>query len=508
VQVHPPKETSGGAAQHPEECAKGGRDSAAVRAVSEEHSTAISRKIILHFGRYNGGVIQSINPATAQLERSFSPMSESELEDRIERSRQAFLSFRHTSFKHRKQWLTNAAALCEKEADRLARTITLEMGKPIKAARAEILKCATAFRYYAEGGEALLKPEEIDTGAKSSGVRYYPLGPVLAIMPWNFPFWQTIRFAAPALAAGNVALLKHAPSVPQCALLIEELFRDAGFPPDVFQTLLIDTEQTSKVIADFRVKAVTLTGSDRAGSQVAKQAGEHLKRVVLELGGSDPFIVMPSADLSNAVHTAVEARLINCGQSCIAAKRFIVHESIADEFERMFIALMQSFKVGDPTDENTQMGPLAAKHILDNLERQVRETVRMGARVLTGGNRMQRPGYFFEPTVLTDVPVDSPAYRDEMFGPVAVVFRVKKFEEAMKLANDTKFGLGASIWTRDSGEASRFIDEIESGMAFVNALVASDARLPFGGIKNSGFGRELGAYGMREFVNAKTYVVK
>lgn len=453
-------------------------------------------------------MIQSIIPATGEVERTFSPLSEAELEDRIERSHQAFLRFRKTPLNERRRWLTDAAALFENEADRLAPTITLEMGKPIKAAKGEVLKCATAFRYYAEHGEALLQPEEIDTGVQSSGIRYYPLGPVLAIMPWNFPFWQTVRFAAPALAAGNVALLKHAPSVPQCALLLEDLFRRAGFPPDVFQTLLIDTEQAGKVIADFRVKAVTLTGSERAGSQVARQAGEHLKRIVLELGGSDPFIVMPSADLSTAVRTAVEARLINSGQSCIAAKRFIVHESIADEFERLFVELMQSFKVGDPMDEDTQMGPLAAKHILENLELQVRETVRMGARVLTGGNRMPRPGYFFQPTVLADVPRNSPACREELFGPVAVLLRVKDFNAAMQLANDTTFGLGASIWTTDSREQSGFIDEIESGMAFVNASVASDARLPFGGIKNSGFGRELGAYGMREFVNAKTFLVK
>jgi succinate-semialdehyde dehydrogenase/glutarate-semialdehyde dehydrogenase len=457
---------------------------------------------------YNDRVIQSINPATEEVERTFSPLSDAELEDRIERSHKAFLRFRKTSFAERKQCLTAAAALFEKDADRLARTITLEMGKPIKAAKGEILKCSTAFRYYAEQGEALLAPEEIDTGSKRSGVRYHPLGPVLAIMPWNFPFWQTVRFAAPALAAGNVALLKHAPSVPQCALLIEELFTRAGFPPDVFQTLLLDTEQTGRVIADFRVKAVTLTGSERAGSQVARQAGEKLKRVVLELGGSDPFIVMPSADLPTAARTAIEARLINSGQSCIAAKRFIVHQSIADEFEDLFVQLMRSYRVGDPLDENTQMGPLAARHILDNLERQVRETVAMGARVLTGGRRLPRPGYFFEPTVLADVSPESPAYREELFGPVAVVFRVRNFDAAMELANDTNFGLGASIWTSDGDEQSRFIDEIESGMAFVNALVASDARLPFGGIKNSGFGRELGAYGMREFVNAKTFVVK
>lgn len=468
----------------------------------------ISRKFILYSGRYNDRVIQSINPATEQIQCTFPSLNNEELSDRIERSQKAFHRYRKTSFEERKHWLNRAAEVLEADVRRFAEVITSEMGKPIKAAQGEVLKCTTAFRYYAEHAERLLAPEQIDTGVKESGVRYYPLGPVLAIMPWNFPFWQAIRFAAPALAAGNVALLKHAPSVPRCALLLEELFREAGFPPDVFQTLLIDTDQVAKIIADFRIRAVTLTGSERAGSQVAKQAGETLKRVVLELGGSDPFIVMPTADLDAAVRTGVEARLINCGQSCIAAKRFIVHESVAEEFERRFVPLMESFKVGDPLDAGTQMGPLAAPHILENLERQVRETIAMGGRVLTGGHRLPQPGYYYAPTVLTDVPSNSPAYREEMFGPVAVLFRVKDFDSAMELANDTTFGLGASLWTNDPAEQSRFIEESEAGMAFVNAMVASDARLPFGGIKNSGVGRELSSFGIREFVNAKTVLIK
>lgn len=453
-------------------------------------------------------VIQSINPTTGQIQRTFPSLTTAELDRKIEQSQAAFLSYRHSTFEQRNRWLTDAAVLLESGPDRFAKTISLEMGKPLKAAKGEVLKCATAFRYYAEHGEKLMKPEPIETGVKHSGVRYYPLGPVLAIMPWNFPFWQAIRFAAPALVAGNVALLKHAPSVPECALLLEEIFLKAGFPTGVFQTLLIDTDQTARVIADFRIKAVTLTGSERAGSQVAKQAGERLKKVVLELGGSDPFIVMPSADLEAAVRTGVEARLINCGQSCIAAKRFIVHEAVADEFERRFVDAMRSFKVGDPMDESTQMGPLAAIHILENLDRQVQETVAKGGRVLLGGHRLPGSGYFYEATVLADVPKDSPAYVEEMFGPVATLFRVKSLDEALELANDTAFGLGASIWTSDKSEQDRFIDEIESGMAFVNAMVASDARLPFGGIKNSGFGRELSGHGLHEFVNVKTVVVK
>jgi succinate-semialdehyde dehydrogenase/glutarate-semialdehyde dehydrogenase len=344
----------------------------------------------------------------------------------------------------------------------------------------------------------------MDAGAGRSFIRYQPIGPVLAVMPWNFPFWQVFRFAAPALAAGNVGLLKHASNVPQCALEIERIIRRAGFPPDVFQTLLIGAGQVERVIDDPRVKAVTLTGSEPAGAQVAARAGRHIKKTVLELGGSDPFIVMASASLECAVSTAVEARTINNGQSCIAAKRFIVDGRIAAEFEARFVESMQALRVGDPMDESTQVGPLATADILEGLDVQVRRSKELGARVLTGGKRLERPGNYYAPTVLANVPEDAPAYREELFGPVAVLFRAEGVEQAIRLANATEFGLGASAWTQDEAEQRRFIDEIESGMVFINGMVASDARLPFGGVKRSGYGRELSAWGIREFVNVKT----
>jgi succinate-semialdehyde dehydrogenase/glutarate-semialdehyde dehydrogenase len=355
-----------------------------------------------------------------------------------------------------------------------------------------------------EHGERLLADEPVDAGAGRSFIRYEPIGPVLAVMPWNFPFWQAFRFAAPALMAGNVGLLKHASNVPQCALAIEEIIRRAGFPPDVFQTLLIGSAQVERVIADPRVKAVTLTGSEPAGAQVASQAGRQIKKTVLELGGSDPFIVMPSADFERAVRIGVEARTINNGQSCIAAKRFIVDARIAAEFERALVAGMAALRVGDPMDETTQVGPLATPDILEGLDQQVRRSVEMGARVLLGGKRLDRPGNYYAPTVLADVPKDAPAYGEELFGPVAALYRADGIEEAIRLANDTEFGLGASAWTNDQAEQRRFIDEIEAGMVFINGMVLSDPRLPFGGAKRSGYGRELGVYGTREFVNVKT----
>ena len=382
--------------------------------------------------------------------------------------------------------------------------MTLEMGKPYKAAVAEAAKCATACRYYADNAERFLADEVIDTGAKKSFIRYLPIGPVLAVMPWNFPFWQVFRFAAPALMAGNVGLLKHASNVPQCALAIEKIFRDAGFPEGVFQTLLIASQQVDAILNDPRVVAATLTGSEQAGIQVGIGAAKRIKKVVLELGGSDPFIVMPSADLDAAVATAVEARVINNGQSCIAAKRFIVAEPIAAEFERKFVSRMKSLRVGDPFDEQTELGPLASPDAVAALDADVQKTVRAGAKVLTGGHALKEPGNYYAPTVLTDIPKDSPAYREEFFGPVASLFRANDQDHAIRIANDSRFGLGASAWTNDERERERFINELEAGMVFINKMVASDTRIPFGGVKQSGHGRELGVHGIREFVNIKT----
>ena len=449
-------------------------------------------------------MIATVNPATGEVVRRFEPLNDREIEDKLACADRAYQSYRRTGFADRARWLTRAAEILEADRDRLGRLMTLEMGKPITAARAEAAKCALACRYYVEHGERLLADETVDMGAGRACIKYQPIGAVLAIMPWNFPFWQVFRFAAPALMAGNVGLLKHASNVPQCALEIETVIRQAGFPSDVFQTLLIGSSQVERVINDPRVKAVTLTGSEPAGMQVASQAGRQIKKTVLELGGSDPFIVTPNADLDRAVRTAVEARSINNGQSCIAAKRFIVDARIAPEFERRFAAGMAALKVGDPMEDDTQLGPLSTQDMVEDLDKQVRCSVEMGARVLTGGQRSAGPGYFYPATVLTDVPVQSPAYREELFGPVAVVLKYNSIEEAIRLANDTEFGLGASAWTNDEQEQRLFIDEIEAGMVFINGMVASDPRMPFGGVKRSGYGRELSAYGIREFVNVKT----
>jgi succinate-semialdehyde dehydrogenase / glutarate-semialdehyde dehydrogenase len=449
-------------------------------------------------------MIATVNPATGEVVRRFEPLNDREIEDKLACADRAYQSYRRTGFADRARWLTRAAEILEADRDRLGRLMTLEMGKPITAARAEAAKCALACRYYVEHGERLLADETVDMGAGRACIKYQPIGAVLAIMPWNFPFWQVFRFAAPALMAGNVGLLKHASNVPQCALEIETVIRQAGFPSDVFQSLLIGSSQVERVINDPRVKAVTLTGSEPAGMQVASQAGRQIKKTVLELGGSDPFIVTPNADLDRAVRTAVEARSINNGQSCIAAKRFIVDARIAPEFERRFAAGMAALKVGDPMDDDTQLGPLSTQDMVEDLDKQVRCSVEMGARVLTGGQRSAGPGYFYPATVLTDVPVQSPAYREELFGPVAVVLKYNSIEEAIRLANDTQFGLGASAWTNDEREQRLFIDEIEAGMVFINGMVASDPRMPFGGVKRSGYGRELSAYGIREFVNVKT----
>src|SRR5579885_337108 len=452
--------------------------------------------------------IASVNPATGQILRTFEPLGWTEIEQKLETAARAYQRYRKTSIFDRANWLLRAAEILESEKEDLGRLMTCEMGKPLKAAIEEAVKCAAGCRYYAENGERFLRDIEIPTNTTRSFVRALPIGPVLAVMPWNFPFWQVFRFFAPAAMAGNVGLLKHASNVPQCALKIEEIIRRAGFPDGFFQTLLIGSESVERILSDDRVKAASLTGSEPAGSKVAATCGKLIKKTVLELGGSDAFIVMPSAELNEAVATAVRARTINNGQSCIAAKRFVVHERVYDEFERRFVEGMGALKVGDPMDPSTNIGPLATSQIRDDLEDQVNRAVAAGARVLTGGKRPHRPGWFFEPTVLAGVRRDSPVFYEEVFGPVAMLFRVRDIDEAIALANDSPFGLGSSAWTNDAAERERFINELETGMTFINGMVASDPRLPFGGVKHSGYGRELGPYGMLEFVNLKTVWVK
>ena len=449
-------------------------------------------------------MIASVNPFDGVTVKTFQPISDRELERRLELAHKAFLTHRKTSFSERAKKLLEAARIIESEKSRFGALMTVEMGKTISAAEAEAKKCAWVCRYYAENGEQALAEENIATTASRSFIRYEPMGPVLAVMPWNFPFWQVFRFAAPALMAGNTGLLKHASNVPQCALAIEEIFMRAGFPEGVFQTLLIGSSKVADVIADDRVAAITLTGSEPAGRSVASHAGQHIKKTVLELGGSDPFIIMPSADLKAAVTTAVKARVINNGQSCIAAKRFIIADAIYDAAEREFVQQMRALKVGDPMDPSTELGPLATEQILADLEDQVKRAVRGGARLLTGGHRVNGTSLTYEPTALADVPRSSEVYCEEFFGPVAMLFRVKDAREAIAVANDSPFGLGASAWTQDPAEQQLFIEGIESGQVFINAMVASDPRVPFGGVKRSGYGRELGTVGIREFVNIKT----
>ncbi len=452
--------------------------------------------------------IASTNPATGEVLRVFEPHTDSQIEERLARASAAFARHRKAPISDRARMLTRAAEILETEKDRLGRLMTLEMGKLLKAAVEEAGKSAWGCRHYAENAEHLLADEVVETSATRSFVRYQPLGPVLAVMPWNFPFWQVFRFAAPALMAGNVALLKHASNVPQCALAVEEILRRAGFPEGVFQTLLVPSDKVARLLDDPRIVAATVTGSEIAGESVASEAGKRIKKTVLELGGSDPFIVMPSADIETAASTAVRARVINNGQSCIAAKRFILAETIAGSFEKRFVRGMEALRVGDPLDELTELGPLATPQILEALDDQVKRSIAAGARLLTGGRRLDRPGNYYAPTVLADVPRDAPAYREELFGPVAALFRARDATEAIRLANDTSFGLASSVWTSDERERARFIDEIEAGLVFVNAMPASDPRLPFGGVKRSGYGRELSGYGIREFVNVKTVWIK
>ncbi len=448
--------------------------------------------------------IATINPATGETLQTFESLTQSQLDEKLELAANTFRTYRSTSFAEREALMLRAAEILESDKSRLAQLMTIEMGKPIKGAGQEIEKCALVCRYYAETAKRHLADQTVETNASRSYVHFQPIGPVLAVMPWNFPFWQVFRFAAPALMAGNVGLLKHASNVPQCALAIEEVFRQAGFPDGAFQTLLIGSDLVESVIKDRRVAAATLTGSEPAGRSVAGIAGKQIKKVVLELGGSDPFIVMPSANLDEAVITAVKARTINSGQSCIAAKRFIVSTDIYPEFERRFVEEMKALRVGEPLKDSTDIGPLATEQILKDVESQVRTSVAAGAQVLCGGNRLERAGNFYEPTVLANIPADSPVSCEEVFGPVAMLFRARTVDDAIEMANSTNFGLGAAAWTNDPQEQSRFIEELEAGCVFINGMVASDPRLPFGGIKNSGYGRELGEFGIREFVNIKT----
>jgi succinate-semialdehyde dehydrogenase/glutarate-semialdehyde dehydrogenase len=457
--------------------------------------------------------IASVNPATGEVLQTFVPLIESEVEQKITQAEQAFLHYRHTPFRQRAEWLNRLADLLEQDRQAYAKLITLEMGKPINEAVAEVEKSALVCRFYAEHGADFLADVPIATDAGQSFVRYQPLGIILAVMPWNFPFWQVFRFAAPALMAGNVGLLKHASNVPQSALQIAALFTATGFPDGVFQSLLIGAAQVASIATDPRVKAATLTGSEPAGASLAALCGQEIKKTVLELGGSDPFVVMPSANLDLAVAAAVKSRLINNGQSCVAAKRFIVADSIAEIFTAKFVEHFQQLRVGDPLEPTNQIGPLATPGILADLDHQVQLAVEHGAKVLVGGNALKgtaqlanhlQVGNFYAPTVLSEITPENPIYTQELFGPVAMILPVPDLDTAIQVANATPFGLAASAWSADPLEQARLTHEIEAGAVFINGMVKSDPRLPFGGIKRSGYGRELGGEGIREFVNIKT----
>jgi succinate-semialdehyde dehydrogenase/glutarate-semialdehyde dehydrogenase len=454
--------------------------------------------------------IATVNPANGETLKTYEPMGEEELERRLQLAEATFRTYRTTSFADRAQLLNKAADLLEEDQGEIGRVMTTEMGKPVKQARAEAAKCAKAMRWYAENAERLLADEEPaesdvrDSGASRVRVRCRPLGPVLAVMPWNFPLWQVIRFAAPALMAGNVGLLKHASNVPQTALYLEDLFHRAGFPEGCFQTLLIGSGAVDDILRDERVKAATLTGSEPAGRAVAATAGEMIKKTVLELGGSDPYVVMPSADLDRAAEVAVTARVQNNGQSCIAAKRFIVHTDVYDAFAEKFVAGMEALKLGDPLAEDTEVGPLASERGRQDLEELVDDARRGGARVLCGGRRPDGPGWYYPPTVLAGITREMRIHREEAFGPVATLYRADDLDEAVLIANDSPFGLSSNVWTRDENEVERFARDLEAGAVYVNGMTASHPAFPFGGVKRSGYGRELSGHGIREFCNITT----
>ena len=453
--------------------------------------------------------IATINPATGEKIQAFEPLSDTAIAQKLDRAQRTFEQYRHTSFAQRAEWLVAAAKILEDEKESFGKIMTLEMGKLLQTGVSEAEKCAAVCRYYAEHGAEFLKDVALTSDASHSFVRYQPLGIILAVMPWNFPFWQVFRFAAPALMAGNVGILKHASNVPQCALAIESILRRAGFPEGAFQSLLVGSDKVAQIVGDDRVKAATLTGSEGAGASLASAAGKHLKKVVLELGGSDPFIVMESADLDTALSTAVAARMLNSGQTCIAAKRFIVQEAIADTFTQELISKFGALKIGDPLHPETQIGPLATPTILKELDAQVQSCLQQGGKLLTGGAPLANTqGNYYPPTILTDIPPGASTHQEEFFGPVALLYRVPDLDTAIQIANSTPFGLGSSAWTEVAEERDRLINEIEAGCVFINGMVKSDPRLPFGGIKRSGFGRELSAQGIHEFVNIKTIWVK
>lgn len=453
--------------------------------------------------------MEVINPATGELVKTYDTITKEELGPAIRASHEAFLGWKNVRFAERAQLMRKAAKILRENADKYAKLMAVEMGKPLRDGRAESNKCAWVCDYYAENAQIFLKRETVQTDAARSFVSYQPLGVVLAVMPWNFPFWQVFRFAAPALMAGNAGVLKHASNVPGCALAIEEVFIKAGFPENIFRTLLIGSSLVNDVIENPLVTAVTLTGSTPAGKAVASKAGELLKKTVLELGGSDPYVILEDANLEAAVNTCVYSRLINAGQSCIAAKRFIVIETIKEKFEQLFIEKMQAVKMGDPMDETVAVGPQARHDLRDDLHHQVEESIKKGAKCLLGGEIPAGKGAFYPPTILTDVKKGMPAYDEEIFGPVAAIIPVKNEKEAIDTANDSVFGLGSAIFTRDLEKGIKLAEqELQAGSSFVNTFVRSDPRLPFGGIKESGYGRELSHNGIREFVNIKTVFVK